>query len=551
MKKYTYYSVLFIFLLGLIPLFDLFHVGLPITHDGQDHVARIANFYQNLAEGNIIPRWAANLNWGYGHPILMFLYPLPSYMASFFHFVGFSLVDSVKIVFGVSFIASSFTMYLWIREFLGIEAGIVSAAIYLFAPYRFVDLYVRGAIGEHVAFIFPPLICYFLLKISNKYSYWNIVGGVFSVAGLILSHNAITIMFLPLIFLYILYLLSISSSKKYLILNTLYIILLGFGLSSFFLLPAFFEGKYTLRDIVTTGQYKTSFSEFKSFLYGDWSYGGTGQFTVQVGIIQWLVVLLTILYVPILKIKKDKKWTIGLGALGIFFVTIFLMMSYSNIVWKTFTLLQKFQFPWRFLSVTVFISAFCGGVVIYGLPKKVRMAAVFFVFFLCLFLNKDYWHAKGYLQKNESFFTDIYNGTTDTGESAPIWSIRFMEHRPKALAEVIDGKGSIVSNKHTITKHLYDVIATSDKLRMLDNTLYFPGWSVSVDGMPTSIEFQDQRYRGLMTFYVPKGLHTARIVFSETKLRLLSDFVSFFSLVILLVWGILQKVRLWPRFQLF
>ena len=76
-------------LLSLFPLMDLLHPGLFDAHDSPDHVARIANFYQNLAEGTIIPRWAGNLNWGYGHPILMFLYPLPSYAASLFHFLGF------------------------------------------------------------------------------------------------------------------------------------------------------------------------------------------------------------------------------------------------------------------------------------------------------------------------------------------------------------------------------------------------------------------------------------------------------------------------------
>src|SRR3990170_4037105 len=99
-------SIIFLTLTALIPLIPLLHPGLPVTHDGQDHVARIANFYQNLSEGNIIPRWAENLNWGYGHPILEFLYPLPSYLASLFHFFGFTLVDSVKIVFGTGFILS-------------------------------------------------------------------------------------------------------------------------------------------------------------------------------------------------------------------------------------------------------------------------------------------------------------------------------------------------------------------------------------------------------------------------------------------------------------
>src|SRR3990167_2404365 len=161
-----WWGFIFVFLISLIPLTALMHSGLPLTHDGQDHVARIANFYQNLSEGNIVPRWAGNLNWGYGHPILMFLYPFTSYAASLFHFLGFSLVDSTKLVFALAFVASGIAMYLWIKNFLGNTAGIASAVLYMFTPYRFVDLYVRGAIGEHVAFVFPPLILYFLLHIN-------------------------------------------------------------------------------------------------------------------------------------------------------------------------------------------------------------------------------------------------------------------------------------------------------------------------------------------------------------------------------------------------
>src|SRR4029079_11396276 len=113
-----YFGFFLVGIIGLIPLIGLFHSGLPLTHDGMDHVARIANFYQSLSEGNIIPRWAANLNWGYGHPILEFLYPLPSYLASFFHFIGFSLVGSTKIVFGIGIVLSLVSMYLWLSQFL-------------------------------------------------------------------------------------------------------------------------------------------------------------------------------------------------------------------------------------------------------------------------------------------------------------------------------------------------------------------------------------------------------------------------------------------------
>ncbi len=534
----------FLFLFLFLPLFDLFHTGLPITHDGQDHVARIANFYQNLQDGILVPRWAANLNWGYGHPILMFLYPLPSYMASLFHALGFSLVDSLKIIFGVSFILSGLTMYLWLRSFLSLPAAFVGSLLYTFAPYRFVDLYIRGAIGEHVAFIFPPLVLYFLYRLSKKQTYGYWLGGSLSLAGLILAHNAISLMFLPIILLYSAYLLCRLKKKKSFIRTIVFVLLFGFGLSAFFWMPAFMEGKFTLRDIVTKGEALSRFVPVKDLIYGSWSYGITGQFTVQFGILNLLGVISALPLVIYFFRKKNPQWVFIGMCLLLFFVTAFLMTEGAKPIWQTVTLLQKFQFPWRLLSLSVFLSAVLGACVVSVFSPRAQKSMLVVLIIAVLFFNRDYWHAKAYLYKPESFYTGIYNSTTDTGESAPIWSVRFMEKRPKAHMEVIEGKGKISEKQRTATMHNYIVVA-SDKARLKENTLFFPGWKVFVDGKSVPLQFQDANNRGLMTFFVEKGTHTVSEQFGETKLRLFADCLSIGSIFSLGILGILGRRKVW------
>lgn len=550
LTKKNLLSIFFILILCLVPLIDFFHSGLPLTHDGQDHVARIANFYQNLSQGNIIPRWAANLNWGYGHPILMFLYPLPSYITSLFHFLAFNLVDSLKIVFILAFIASGFTMYLWTREFLGEEAALAASVLYTLAPYRFVEIYVRGDIGEHLAFVFPPLVCYFLYKISKKYSRRYVSGGALSLGLLILAHNAIALMFLPIICFYILYLLWTSSSKKYLILNTLYVILVGFCISAFFWMPGLFEGKYTLRNIVTKGVFVNGFSSFSQFLYGPWSFGGSGSFTVQVGIAQLIAVVLGLYAIFLLWKKKNRLYLLLLAFYLTFVVSLFLMTSSSTSVWKIFTLLQNFQFPWRFLAVSVFASSLIGALLIFSLPGKPRKIAVWLIILAAIVFTYKDWHANRFLYKPESFYTGIYYSTTDTGESAPIWSVRFMEHTPKAPMEVISGDASIVNLKRRIVLHEYEINAL-EKSRIRENTLYFPGWEVFVDGKLVPVEFQDPANRGLITFFVSSGRHNVKVEFTETKLRALADAISVFGFVVMIFFIFLDKIELWRRFRLY
>lgn len=557
-KKYQ--LILLLFLVLMIPLGDLLHSGLPITHDGQDHVARIANFYQNLTEGNSIPRWAPNLNWGYGHPILMFLYPLPSYFASLFHFFGFSLVDSIKIVFGLSFVLSGLTMFFWLRSFLSERAAFIGALLYTFAPYRFVDLYVRGAIGEHVAFIFPPLVLYFLFKLDSRLRgndkrgvYWYFFGGTLSLAGLILAHNAISLMFLPIILFYALYLIWHSKQRKNLLFISCLLLLFGFLLSAFFWLPAFAEGKYTLRDIVTGKEALTRFVPWQTFIYGPWSYGITGQFTAQFGILQWLAVITSFPLVMFLFKKKNPLWVFVGFCLVAFIFIAFFMTEGARPLWEKITIVQKFQFPWRFLSLSVFFAAVLGAVGFSFLFERhsgqARMTKLEnFVFILLiiaiLFFNKDYWYAKDYLYKPVNFYTGIYNSTTDTGESAPKWSVRFMLKRPSAPMDVLAGKATIKEISRSATTHVYEINA-SEKTRLRENTLYFPGWKIFVDGQEVLIEFQDRANHGIMTFWVEKGKHTVQVQFEETKLRLLANLISIGSLLLLGFIGIWKGRKVW------
>lgn len=522
-------------------LFDWLKPGLPVTHDGQDHVARVANFYQSLSEGNLVPRWAGNLNWGYGHPILMFLYPLPSYLASLFHFLGFSLVAGTKIVFGLSLILSGLFMYLWTERIWGKKAGFVGGLLYTLAPYRLVDLYVRGAIGECWAFVWPPLICYFALRLSRKPKWIYLAGGSFSLAALILSHNALSLMFIPLLLGYFVYLGLASGNKKTRLGLYLMLLILGFGLSAFFWFPAFFEGKYTLRDVVTTQDYASRFRPFRDFIYSPWDYGGTADLSVQIGPLHWLAFFSGFFSLYRFYRKKERQWILPAGLMTAFVVFLLLMLKISMPVWRWVPLLQKFQFPWRFLSPLVFITSILGAVFIsfWSENKKTWLAGA--VLILLVLTGRNYWHSKDNLNLNDSFFAGAYSGTTDTGESSPVWSVRFMLENPESAMGVIEGAAEIQEVSRRVNRHLYRVTAVRDS-RLVENTLYFPGWEILVDGQPAPIQFQDPAYRGLMTFNLSEGNHQVEVKFKETRLRLLADLISLASLSGLLIFVIGAKI---------
>jgi hypothetical protein len=179
------------------------------------------------------------------------------------------------------------------------------------------------------------------------------------------------------------------------------------------------------------------------------------------------------------------------------------------------------------------MAAVLGGVFVYEIKNKSLQKLILVLVLIVTFaVTRDYWKVKDYLIKPEAFYTDIYDSTTDTGESSPIWSVRFMEERPKSKIDVIDGKARIKEIFRNSTVHSYEIDAQF-RSRIKENTLYFPGWKVYIDGQEyKGVKFQDPAHRGLMTFYVLEGNHKVDIKFEDTKLRRAANIMSLGAYVI-------------------
>jgi len=79
-------------------------------------------------------------------------------------------------------------------------------------------------------------------------------------------------------------------------------------------------------------------------------------------------------------------------------------------------------------------------------------------------------------------------------------------------------------------KHRFK-ISSQEEVRFIDNTIYFPGWRVLIDGQATEIQFQDPNYRGLITVNIPQGEHKVEVIFRRTKVRLIAELISLASLI--------------------
>ena len=533
------YILLFIF--PLLVIRQWFLPGLPQTHDAETHVSRAAVFSKSILEGNIFPRWAGPLNWRYGTPSIMFLYPGLSYFSALIHLATkMQFITIFKLLMVLGYIGSGIFWYRWMRA-LGFSPfpALISSLFYLLAPYRLVNIFVRGALGEHIGFFFFPLIMLMAtrLGLTGKTIYAS--GLALSVAGLVLSHNLSALMYLPLIVIYPVVLIGIHRKKPLHLKIYFGTILLGLSLSAFFWLPAILESKYTLASWIFAAQqsYATNFLAFRQLIWSPWGYGWSEPgidrdgMSFQVGIAQWLVILAGIG----LLIKFSKRELLLLkSGLALVIVGIFLSLPVSLSLWQQISLLQKFQFPWRFLSLIVIGSSLISAIV----ADKFKYSKIISLALLIspILFTWPYWRIAGPSNLTERFLAVDYVGTSDTGETTPIWAVRFQEKFPKAPIEIVSSQGTVeIKNLNKLMqKHEFEVLATGPS-RIVDNTLYFPGWKVYVDGVETPIEQQDRNWRGLITFPVPAGRHAVKVIFEETGLRKFADALSMISFGVLLM----------------
>ena len=142
MSRWRPYALLFLF--SLPALWPLLHEGLPRTNDALPHLYRAIQFDALVRAGELFPRWAPDLVFGYGYPVFNFFPYLAHSLIVGVHALGFDFLTAYKIASALALCASGWTAFALGRELFGERAGLVAGVAYLYSPYLLYDLHVRG-----------------------------------------------------------------------------------------------------------------------------------------------------------------------------------------------------------------------------------------------------------------------------------------------------------------------------------------------------------------------------------------------------------------------
>lgn len=517
MKTIRYYFLIVV--LSMLPLIGIFLTpDLPHTSDGAMHLARIASYYTELSGGQFPVRWSSTFNFGYGTPIFNFFHPLPYYITTLFVALGVNLVTTLKISFLLSFVLSGIFMLLFALAFFKDDkTAFMVAVMYQFAPFRLVEILVRGSLGGIFAYTLAPLILYGVTELdrTKKYRYFFITA--LSTAMLAMSHNIVGVMFFGVSVLFVFF---FSSSKRSAAIS-LSALAAGVFLASFFVLPAIMEHKYTLGYLFTKDLFRNHFPALFTFFLPNFTNIEalrTAEVSVQIGVIHWIGLAIAIYFALRRKLSGQLQQLVLFCSL-LFGVTLFFMQPVSGILWENISMLRQFQYPWRLLGIINIVTAMSGAVFLSVPFIKKSRNAYYVLLALIIGTTMYYWlPPQGYQKVNEREFWNYPLSTNYYGEVDLVWSEGTQKSYPPSYVDVVAGTATVSGVIRKPVIHTYTVEAQTDAT-LLDRTQFFPGWKVFVDGVDTPIQFQDQNWRGLITYPVTAGAHAVRVQFVQSKIQ--------------------------------
>ena len=549
---------------GLILTIPCIVYGFPFYGDDSvEHAIYYTHFADQLWAGDFYPRWLQGMNGGLGSPALFYYPPVAYYLTSAFKL--FFASDpygwrQLGLSASLALIASGLCIYLWLKRSLNQNAAFVAAAVYMIMPYHLgYNLYTRGALAEFWAFVWMPLILYFVDDILRGHKL-AAVGLAISYALLIMTHLPTTLIFSMVPICYAFYMANAGRRIKVVVITS-GAMLLGIGLSAIYLWPALTMQKFIFMEEATAWQYYYE----NQFLFTKLKWRGRGSdlfwMSLEVGALACCAFIVSRSNLTNSIKSKATFWIVPA------MLCVVMMTPLSKPVWQIIPSLQKIQFPWRFNAVLSLAAAALLALGIfsikrpYSLPiEVVRALMILFVAIWVQDAATRAWHAYPVNYVDEAVIRSRDRWLElkrDTYEYRPRWVVSIREQDLELLQQrigksgdrltkvnIIEGTGAAVVNKWEPREIALQVDTPGGALLNVSQ-FYYPGWTASLVGESNNLVVQPSKPGGLLSIAVPAGTHRVLLRLGRKIPELAGGLVSAVSAIItllLIVWLTFSRV---------
>lgn len=543
------------------PLFS--EPGLLNTRGGGDSpflLQRVQQLVTALADGHFPARWMPDANYGYGYPFFHYYAPLSLYIAAFFRLLTFDYVTAIKLAQLAGFLVAAAGMFFLGQRWLGSDAAaLLASAAYTLAPFHMVNIYVRGdSLAEFWAMAFFPLVLLAADELLRQPGPLSLLYLSLAYAALVLSHNISALIFTPFLLLFLALGLLVSyRSQNGEFGRRLRLALLALGLalllSAWFWLPALAETGLAQTDPVTAGffHYSAHFLTNPVQVTLLFDYDVSGRQAFRMGLVQGLLALpgLVLLLVVtgrsprVLTNLPSERYPLLFALLALSVATL-MLTPLSRPFWDNLPLLPYTQFPWRFLSIQAVATSLLIGSLAWLPARKVLVPLALGLLLVSGlgWLRPVHIVPAGLssydLAEYEWFTGNI--GSTVSAEYLPQWvqprpySSNWLEQGRRNQATFLTGRGQANLTERAAAAQQWQLEVTATPATLMLPTMYWPGWTAQLDGMPLSVQAAPSS--GLISVpELPAGTHTLTLQLRRTPLRWFAEALSVAGLMGLIV----------------
>ncbi len=541
-KIISYLIIIFVSIFVCIPLCSKY--ADISTDDGIQHIYRLIGTFSSLQEGNLFPVIMSEFCNGFGYSWNIFYSPLTAYLPLIFKIFTNSFVNILKLFIFTTILLSGIYMYkLVFRITKSHKASMISAILYISAPYHLTDIYNRVAIAELATFTFLPIVfmgMYDLFK-ENKKSYYLAIGAI----GLTLTHNVLTVY--TAIFCLIYMIINYKKINKSIIKTVLLKVLIILLCTSFYWVPLlehYFATTYEV--FIPERMYNVNTLIESKLSAMDLLFGRKWGINLYLGLPIVLGIIFTFIY---RKRISDKVKT---------YVAIFLSFGLASLIMTLLifpfeylpSFLRMLQFVWRMLIFASFFLSIVSGITINMFidknNKKKALFAIIFVIYLFVVVNstkqmtKIPFDEEKYLKPRpvSSRTLKVHAGCA-TFEYLPQKAYSNLDYIKIRNSNVIiiSGEAEIINENKNGTKMTFEVNNIKDNVTIELPYIYYLGYNATLtdkEGNVSELQIQESDNGFCMIEIKDIERGTINVTYEGTTLMKISYVSTLAGIIILL-----------------
>jgi uncharacterized membrane protein len=315
--------------------------GIPSGHDFEFHLNSWMEVAAQWHNHIVLPRWAAQANYGYGEPRFIFYPPFSWTLGALLGLLlPWKLAPAAYVVCVLALAGCA--MFVLAREYLPPTDALFAALFYPLNPYHIVIVYWRSAYAELLAAALLPLVLLFILRLERGGRSATICLALVMAAGWYSNAPAAVMINYSAAILVGVVAWRLRSPRV--LLQGSFAILVAAGLAAFYILPAAYEQRWIqISQVLSPGVRPQD-----NFLFTTISDADHNRFNLLASLIAISEIVTGLASILVLLRRRS----LHLAQLVLFAWAAFaivLMLSPTLLLYRYLPELQFVQLPWRWL----------------------------------------------------------------------------------------------------------------------------------------------------------------------------------------------------------